>query len=147
LVVASGLTCAQTRPPKKFVDCHAFRPACLHSPRGVGVPGVQLTLATGPPPAPKPRGAWLAALELSFEVRLYWLPQSASWLDQVELSFSKGQRAVLTPTDFPRTRALERTLQAYLTELNDHPNPIPWTYTTTHLLAQVSAPPPLQLAA
>jgi hypothetical protein len=55
-------------------------------------------------------GSWVASVKLSFEVRIYWLPKNASWLDQVEIIFSKVQRAVLTPHDFPSTVALERDL-------------------------------------
>jgi hypothetical protein len=84
---------------------------------------------------------------LAFEVRLYWLPKYASWLDQVEIIFSKVQRDVLTPSDFASPLALERALQAYFEELNQHPKPIQWTYTKTKLLAKFGAPPPAQLAA
>ena len=85
--------------------------------------------------------------ELPFEVRLYWLPTYASWLDQVEIIFRKGQRDVLTPSDFASTLALERTLLAYFEELNRHPQPIEWTYTKTKLLAKFGTPPLIQLAA
>jgi len=147
LVVASGLTFAQTRTSKKFVDFKAFLHAFFQSTLCVGIRVVHLILDNGPTHAPKQLGTWLASLELPFEVRLYWLPKYASWLDQVEIIFSKVQRDVLTPSDFPSTLALERTLQAYFTELNRHPKPIQWTYTKTKLLAKFGAPPPLQLAA
>jgi hypothetical protein len=147
LVVARGLTFAQTRARKKFVDFKAFLLAFFQSARCVGVKVLHLILDNGPTHAPRQLGAWLASLELSFEVRLYWLPKYASWLDQVEIIFSKGQRDVLTPNDFPSTVALERDLAAYFAELNEHPKPIQWTYTTTKLIAKFGAPPPLQLAA
>jgi len=147
LVVASGLTFAQTRTTRKFVDFTAFLQTFFQSALCVGVKVVHLILDNGPTHAPKQLGVWLASLELSFEVRLYWLPKYASWLDQVEIIFSKVQRAVLTPNDFPSTLALERTLQTYFAELNRHPKPIQWTYTKTKLLAKFGAPPPLQLAA
>jgi len=86
-------------------------------------------------------------LELAFEVRLYWLPTYASWLDQVEIIFSKVQRDLLTPNDFPSTAALEHELEAYFAELNAHPKPIKWTYTKTKLLAKFNLPPLVQLAA
>ena len=119
----------------------------FHSALCGGVKVLHLILDNGPTPAPKPLGPWLASLELSFEVRLYWLPKYASWLDQVEIIFSKVQRDVLTPNDFPSLPALERNLHAYFAELNTHPKPIQWAYTKTQLLAKFSAPPPLQLAA
>ena len=145
-VVASGLTFAPTRTTKKFVDFKAFLQAFFQSTLGTGVKVLHLILDNGPTHAPKQLGAWLAALELPFEVRLYWLPKYASWLDQVESIFSKVQRDLLTPNDFPSLVALERDLTAYFAELNTHPKPIKWTYTKTKLLAKFEEPP-LQLAA
>ena len=147
LVVASGLTFAQTRLTKKFADFKAFLGELFQSALCTGVTVVHLILDNGPTHAPKQLGTWLASLELSFEVRLYWLPTYASWLDQVEIIFSKVQRDLLTPNDFPSLVALERDLAAYFAELNEHPKPIQWTYTKTKLLAKFGAPPPLQLAA
>jgi len=147
LVVASGLTFAQTRVSKKFADFKAFPQAFFHSALGAGIKVLHLILDNGPTHAPKQIGAWIASLELSFAVRLYWLPTYASWLDQVEIIFSKVQRDVLTPNDFASTVALENTLRTYFEDLNQHPKPVQWTYTKTKLLAKFGAPPPVQLAA
>jgi hypothetical protein len=147
LVVASGLTFAQTRTTKKFVDFKAFLPAFFQSALCAGITVLHVILDNGPTHAPKQLAAWLASLELAFEVRIYWLPTHASWLDQVEIIFSKVQRDLLTPSDFPSLVALERDLAAYFAELNTHPKPITWTDTKTQLLAKFEAPPPLQLAA
>jgi transposase len=147
LVVASGQTFAQTRLTKKFVDFKAFLTDLFQSALCEGIKVLHLILDNGPTHAPKQLATWLASLELSFEVRLYWLPTYASWLDQVEIIFSKVQRDVLTPSDFASTVALERTLQAYFVDLNQHPKPIEWTYTKTKLLAKFGEPPPIQLAA
>jgi len=147
LAVASGLTFAQTRTTKKFVDFKAFLQAFFQSTLCTGVKVLHLILDNGPTHAPKQLGAWLAALELPFEVRLYWLPTYASWLDQVEIIFSKVQRDLLTPNDFPSLVTSERDLMAYFAELNTHPKPIKWTYTKTQLLAKFEELPPLQLAA
>jgi transposase len=147
LAVASGLTFAQTRLTKKFADFKVFLGELFHSALCAGIPVLHLILDNGPTPAPKQLATWLTTLELSVEVRLYWLPTYASWLDQVEIIFSKVQRDVLTPSDFASTVALERTLQAYFSDLNHHPRPIEWTYTKTKLLAKFGEPPPLQLAA
>jgi hypothetical protein len=146
LGVASGLPSTPTRMTKKFVDFTAFLLAFFHSALWAGRKVRHLLLANGPPHAPKHLGAWLAARELACEVRVSWLPKHASWLEQVELLFSKVQRALLTPTDFPSRGALERDLAAYFADLNTHPKPIKWTYTTTKLLAKFETPP-LQLAA
>jgi transposase len=147
LAVASGLTFAQTRLTKKFVDFKAFLSDLFQSALCAGLTVLHLILDNGPTHAPKQLATWLASLELSFEVRLYWLPTYASWLDQVEIIFSKVQRDVLTPSDFASTVALERTLHAYFADLNQHPKPIEWTYTTTKLLAKFGQSQPTQLAA
>jgi transposase len=147
LAVASGLTFAQTRLTKKFVDFQAFLLDLFPSALCTGITVLHLILDNGPTHAPKQLGTWLASLELSFEVRLYWLPTYASWLDQVEIIFSKVQRDVLTPSDFASTQALERTLHAYFAELNHHPKPVEWTYTKTKLFAKFGQPQPTQLAA
>jgi transposase len=99
LAVASGLTFAQTRLTKKFADFKAFLGDLFQSSLCAGITVLHLILDNGPTHAPKQLGTWLASLELAFEVRLYWLPTYASWLDQVELIFSKVQRDVLTPSD------------------------------------------------
>jgi transposase len=124
LVVASGRTFTQTRTTKKFVDFKAFLQAFFQSTLCAGITVLHLILDNGPTHAPKQLGAWLASLELAFEVRLYWLPKYASWLDQVEIIFSKVQRDLLTPNDFPSLLTLERDLAAYFAELNTHPKPI-----------------------
>ena len=147
LVVASGLTFAQTRPTKKFVDFQAFLLTFFHSALCAGIKVLHLILDNGPTHAPKQLGPWLASLELAFEVRVYWLPTHASWLDQVEIIFSKVQRDLLTPSDFPSLVALERDLAAYFALLNSHPKPIEWTYTKTKLFAKFGQPQPTQLAA
>lgn len=147
LVVASGQTFTQTRATKKFADFKAFLQAFFQSALCAGIKVVHLVLDNGPTHAPKQLGTWLAALELTFEVRIYWLPKYASWLDQVEIIFSKVQRDLLMPSDFPSLAALERDLATYFADLNQHPKPIKWTYTKTKLLAKFEASPPLQLAA
>jgi transposase len=147
LAVANGLTFTQTRLTKKFVDFKAFLTDLFQSALCAGIKVLHLILDNGPTHAPKQLATWLASLELSFEVRLYWLPTYASWLDQAEIIFSKVQRDVLTPSDFASTVALERTLQAYFADLNQHPKPIEWTYTKTKLLAKFGQPQPTQLAA
>jgi hypothetical protein len=92
-------------------------------------------------------GSWITSLALAFEVRIYWLPTHASWRDQVEIIFSKVQRDVLTPNDFPSTLALEKQLKTYFDALNRHPKPMQWTYTKTKLLAKFGTSQPAELAA
>jgi hypothetical protein len=144
---ASGLTFARTRSGKTFADCKAFLLELFQSALCAGLQVVHLMLANGSTHAPKQLGPWIASRELSFKVRIYWLPTHASWPDQVESIFSKVQRDVLTPNDFPSTLALEKQLKHSFDALNRHPRPIQWTYTKTKLLAKFSAPQPAELAA
>jgi DDE superfamily endonuclease/Homeodomain-like domain len=147
LVVASGVTFARTRAGKKCTDFKAFLLAFFQSALCAGLTVVQLILDHGSTHAPKPLGTWMASLERSLAVQIYWLPTHASGLDQVEMIFSKVQRDVLTPNDFPSTLALEKDLQHYFADLNGHPKPMQWTYTKTKLLAKFGAPQSVQLAA
>jgi DDE superfamily endonuclease/Homeodomain-like domain len=147
LLVASGLTFARTRSGRKFADFKAFLLEFFQSALCTGLKVVHLILDNGSTHAPKQLGPWIASLELVFEVRIYWLPTHASWLDQVEIIFSKVQRDLLTPNDFPSTLALEKQLKTYFDELNRHPKPIQWTYTKTKLLAKFGTSQPAELAA
>jgi DDE superfamily endonuclease/Homeodomain-like domain len=147
LGVASGVTFARTRAGKQFTDVTAFLLECFQSALCAGLKVVHLRLDNGSTHAPKQLGTWLASLALSFAVQSYWLPTHASWLDQVEMIFSTGQRDVLTPNDFPSLLALEKDLQHYFADLHCHPKPMQWTDTKTKLLAKLGAPQPAQLAA
>ena len=147
LVVASRPTFARTSSGRKFADFKAFLLELFQSALCAGLKVVHLILDNGSTHAPKQLGPWIASLELAFEVRIYWLPTHASWLDQVEIIFSKVQRDVLTPNDFPSTLALEKQLKTYFDELNQHPKPIQWTYTKTKMLAKFGTSQLAELAA
>ena len=134
LAVALGLTFTRTFARKCFAQFKEFLSGLFVSPLCQGIKVLNLILDNGPTHAPKQLGSWLNSLELSFEVRIFWLPKYASWLDQVEIIFSKVQRDLLTPTDFPSTQALERDLTAYFEEINQHPQPIQWTYTKAKMI-------------
>jgi hypothetical protein len=92
LVVASGLTFARSRPGKKLADFTAFLAEFFQSTLCQGVQVVHRILDNGSTHAPKQLGTWIAVLHLAFEVRIDWLPTHASWLDQVEIIFSKVQQ-------------------------------------------------------
>jgi hypothetical protein len=147
LVVAAGLTFARTRRGRKCADCTAFLLAFFQRARCTGLQVVPLMLDNGSTHAPKQLGPWIASLELACAVRISWLPTPASWLDQVEIIFSKVQRDLLTPNDFPRTLALEKQCKTYFDALNRHPKPMQWTYTKTKLLAKFGTSQPAELAA
>src|SRR5262249_11013933 len=147
LLVASGHTFTRCYARRCFADFQAFLRDLFASALCQGLQVLHLILDNGPTHAPKQLAAWIASWALAFEVRLYWLPTYARWLEQVEIIFSQVQRDLLTPNDFPSTVALERDLQAYFAELNKHPKPIQWTYTKAKLWAKFGSPPPAQLVA
>ncbi len=142
LLVATGVTFARTCAGRKFADFQRFLSELFASALCQGKKVVHLILDNGSTHAPKQIGPWIASLKLSFEVRLYWLPKYASWLDQVEIIFSKVQRDVLTPNDFASTQALEHDLAAYFKELNQHPKPVHWSYTKERMLLKFGVPQP-----
>lgn len=147
LAVATGMTFARCLAKKCFADFQAFLLELFASALCQGIRVLHLILDNGTTHAPKQLGGWIASLSLAFEVRLYWLPKHASWLDQVEIIFSKLQRDVLTPNDFTDTLALQTDLMAYFEELNRHPKPIHWTYTSAKLVAKFDQLSQAKLAA
>jgi hypothetical protein len=136
LAVATGLTFARTFARKCFAQFKEFLQGLFASSLCTGIKTLNLILDNGTTHAPKQLGSWIAALELRFEVRLFWLPKHASWLDQVEIIFSKVQRDLLTPNDFASTKALQQDIDAYFSEINQKPKPIQWTYTKAKMIAR-----------
>jgi len=136
LMVATGKVFAECAFKKCFVDFQQFLMKLFESAHCAGMKVMHLILDNGPTHAPKQLGNWIASLELSCEVRIYWLPTYASWLDQVEIIFSKVQREVLVPNDFSSVFVLQQTLLSYFAEINQHPKPVRWTYTKAKMLAK-----------
>lgn len=136
LAVATGLSFGRTFARKCFAQFKEFLLALFASPLCAGIKVLNLILDNGPTHAPKQLGNWIAQLDLSFSVKIYWLPKYASWLDQVEIIFSKLQRELLTPNDFSNTKVLDQELMGYFDEINENPKPIQWTYTKAKMLAK-----------
>ena len=140
LLVATGLTFADCFARKRFSDFKQFLTKLFQRVHCQGLRVLHLILDNGKTHAPKQLGGWIASLELSFEVRIYWLPTNASWLDQVEIIFSKVQRDVLTPNDFASTLSLHKSLLGYFEEMNRSPKPVQWTYTKAKMIAKFAPP-------
>jgi len=140
LTVATGVTFARCFDRKCFSDFKTFLVSLFDSAVCKGLKTLDLILDNGPTHAPKQLGTWIASLELSFKVKIFWLPTHASWLDQVEIVFSKVQRDLLTPCDFQDKDALETELMNYFDHLNYNPKPINWSYTKEKMIAKFSLP-------
>jgi transposase len=67
-------------------------------------------------------------LAVHHNVRIHFTPTYSSWLNQVELWFSKIERDVIARGVFTSVKDLARKLLRYIRRYNDDPKPIKWTY-------------------
>jgi len=138
LSVADGQVFGCCRERRCFVDFQAFILEVL-VPEAVrrGVWMICLILDNGPTHAPKQLEAWLAEQQAvhhwPFEIKVFWLPKYASWLDQVEIWFSILQRKVLSPNHFESVTHLKQVLLAFIQYHNRTAKPIQWSYTIAKL--------------
>jgi len=67
------------------------------------------------------------------DVHLHFTPTYSSWLNQVEIWFSKIERDLIARGVFTSIKDLARKLLRYIRAYNRHPKPIKWRYSTpTH---------------
>jgi transposase len=140
LVVATGIVLAQCFDRRRFCEFQTFLLKLFDMAREQGVKVLNLIMDNGSTHAPKQLAKWIATLKLPFKVNIYWLPKYASWMNQVEIIFSKVQRDVLTPNDFQSKTSLKNSLLTYCNQLNAYPKPIKWTYTKGKFLFQFAPP-------
>ena len=67
-------------------------------------------------------------LENNPKVTLHFTPTYSSWLNQVELWFSKIERDLIYRGVFKSTRDLTRQIMKYIRKYNENPRPVKWTY-------------------
>ena len=67
-------------------------------------------------------------LESHPKVRLHFTHTYSSWLNQVELWFSKIERDLIHRGAFKSTRDLTKQIMKYIRKYNDDPRPVKWTY-------------------
>ena len=136
LMVATGTTFAQCFDTKCFSDFQAFLVSFFAHVQSLGLRVLHSILDNGSTHAPKQLIGWIASLDITLEVHIYWLPKYASWLDQAEIIFSKLQRDLLTPSDFDSKQQLSDRIMDYFAELNRNPRPVKWTYTKAKFVAK-----------
>ena len=61
-------------------------------------------------------------------VNLHFTPTYSSWLNQVELWFSKIERDLIYRGAFTSVKDLSRRIMTYIRHYNGDPNPIKWQY-------------------
>lgn len=138
LSVPDGITYAKGVERKRFVDFQSFLTQVI-IPEALcrGVRGIKLVLDNGPTHAPKKLENWLQAQiqtnHWPLTIEVVWLPPYASWLDQIEIWFSKLQRKLLTPGNFSSLEDLERSIMDFVRCDNQSAKPIQWTYTVEKL--------------
>jgi len=67
-------------------------------------------------------------LEANPKVKLHFTPTYSSWLNKVELWFSKIERDLIHRGVFTSTKDLARRIMRYIRRYNDDPKPVKWTY-------------------
>ena len=138
LSVADGQVFGCCRDRRCLVDFQAFIQEAL-IPEAIqrGVSMICLILDNGPTHAPKQLADWLAHQQTEqqwpFEIKLFWLPKYASWLDQIEIWFSILQRKVLTPNHFESVAHLKQVLLDFIQYHNRTAKPMNWSYTIAKL--------------
>jgi transposase len=70
-------------------------------------------------------------LERNRNVRIHYTPTYSSWLNQVEIWFSKIQRDVIARGIFVSVKDLDRKLIRYIRSYNKKAKPFKWTYAET----------------
>src|SRR5580692_383777 len=70
-------------------------------------------------------------LERNRNVRIHYTPTYSSWLNQVEIWFSKIQRDVIARGIFVSVKDLNRKLIRYIRSHNKKAKPFKWTYVET----------------
>ncbi|MCM3902594.1 MAG: IS630 family transposase [Pyrinomonadaceae bacterium] len=72
-------------------------------------------------------------------VHLHFTPTYSSWLNQVEIWFSKIERDAIQRGVFTSVKDLSRKLMNYITQYNQAPKPIKWKYVDPRRRIHVSA--------
>ena len=73
--------------------------------------------------------------QVDSRIILVHTPVHASWLNQVEISFSIMQRKVLTPNDVANLEAIRLRFALYEELSNQHPTPFQWKFDRAKLTA------------
>lgn len=63
------------------------------------------------------------------QVHFHFTPTHSSWLNQIEIWFSRIERDVIARGVFTSRADLSRKLMHYIREFNKNPKPIKWSYT------------------
>ena len=79
----------------------------------------------------------LCAARCHARFHIHYTPTYSSWINLVERFFAALTEHQLRRGNFCSTQELERAIQAYLAQHNEHPKPIRWTKSADEILASI----------
>ena len=130
--VLTGSVIGQCLPRHRHVEFLRFlRTIDREVPKGLQVHLILDNYATHNHPNVR---AWLAK-HPRFE--LHFTPTSSSWLNMIEIFFSKLTDKAIRRGIFQSVPDLIDTIQAYLAAHNENPKPFQWTATAEQILEKV----------
>jgi hypothetical protein len=100
LNVLTGKVLGIVRENKKFIQFQDLIHLMVKESVSLGKTTIHLILDNGSTHRPKFLERWLDETFPHLMFHVHWLPVHASWLNQIEIFFSKLQTGALTPNDF-----------------------------------------------
>lgn len=133
LNIATGAVCGVVHTNKTFNQFKELIFAIVQECLKAGKTLIHLVLDNGSCHRPKYLEQWLEETFTNVEFKVYWLPVHSSWLNQIEIYFSRLQQSALTPNNFSSLGDLVDRIVSFLAMTNLNPAPIIWTYTAAQL--------------
>lgn len=133
LNVLTGKAIGIVRSGKKFAQFQEFIHHLVLESLKLGKTLIHLILDNGSTHRPKYLEQWLEATFDNVQFKVHWLPVHSSWLNQIEIYFSRLQGEALTPNDFSSTEEVSDRMLGFMAFTNLDPKPIKWTYTAFQL--------------
>lgn len=141
LNVLTGNVLGIVRDQKRFAQFQELIYSVVDASLKLGKTIIHLILDNGSTHRPKYLEQWLANTFENLVFHVHWLPIHSSWLNQIEIYFSRLQTCALTPNNFASKSALVERILHFLAWTNIEPRPIKWTYTTHELYAKCGRDP------
>lgn len=141
LNVLTGKVLGIVRDEKRFIQFQELIHEIVAESLRMGKTVIHLILDNGSTHRPKYLEKWLANTFENLVFHVHWLPVHSSWLNQIEIYFSRLQSCALTPNNFETKLALAERILGFIAWSNIEPRPIKWTYTTHQLYAKFGRDP------
>ncbi len=133
LNVATGKVLGIVRSGKAFAQFQELIYEIVEESLRQGKTLIHLVLDNGSTHRPKYLERWLEQEFTNVRFQVHWLPVHSSWLNQIEIYFSRLQSGALTPNNFASLDELSKRILGFIALTNLDPVPIKWTYTAFQL--------------